>query len=119
MNFVGIDLHKKTISVCVVNQERQILDRKRFYCSNSERIVAFFESLHPFQAVVEATAEMGDRGTQRIETLSRGIRQNKTVGTHRFVVARDQRKSGWSKRSPAPTTCFGPSARRLVRTTVA
>ena len=44
MNFVGIDLHKKTISICVVTQEREILDRKRFYCSEPERIVAFFES---------------------------------------------------------------------------
>ncbi len=30
MKFVGIDLHKKTTSICVVNQEREILDRKRF-----------------------------------------------------------------------------------------
>ena len=34
MNFVGIDLHKKTISICVVSQERGILDRKRFYCGS-------------------------------------------------------------------------------------
>ena len=53
MNFVGIDLHKKTISICVVNQERDILDRRRFFCSVPERIVAFFESIKPFQAVVE------------------------------------------------------------------
>jgi transposase len=56
MNFVGIDLHKKTISLCVVNQEREILDRKRFFCSAPERIVAFFESIKPFRVVVEATA---------------------------------------------------------------
>jgi len=56
MNFVGIDLHKKTISICVVNQEREILDRRRFYCSEPERIVAFFESIKPFNVVVEATA---------------------------------------------------------------
>ena len=30
MNFVGIDLHKKTISLCVVDQERNVLDRRRF-----------------------------------------------------------------------------------------
>ena len=34
MNFVGIDLHKKTISLGVVNQEREVLDRKRLYCSD-------------------------------------------------------------------------------------
>lgn len=56
MNFVGIDLHKKTISICVVNQERGILDRKRFFCSAPGRIVTFFESIKPFRVVVEATA---------------------------------------------------------------
>ena len=56
MNFVGIDLHKKTISLCVVSQEREILNERRFYCDDTESIVAFFEGLRPFQAVVEATA---------------------------------------------------------------
>ena len=56
MNFVGIDLHKKTISLCVVNQEREVLDRRRFYCSDTERIVGFFRAMEAFQAVVEATA---------------------------------------------------------------
>jgi transposase len=56
MNFVGIDLHKKTISLCVVDQERTVLDRKRLDCSEPDRIVGFFEQVTPFQAVVEATA---------------------------------------------------------------
>jgi transposase len=56
MNFVGIDLHKKTISVCVVNQEREVLERKRFYCIDTDRIGDFFVAMAPFQAVVEATA---------------------------------------------------------------
>jgi transposase len=56
MNFVGIDLHKKTISLCLVNQEREVLNRKRFSCNEPERIVAFFEEIRPFEAVVEATA---------------------------------------------------------------
>jgi transposase len=56
MNFVGIDLHKKTISLCVVNQEREVVERKRFYCRETERIVAFFKGLGTFQMVVEATA---------------------------------------------------------------
>ena len=56
MNFVGIDLHKKTISLCVVDQERNVLDRKRFFCSQPDRIKVFFERLGSFQAVVEATA---------------------------------------------------------------
>ncbi|MBU0717643.1 MAG: IS110 family transposase [Planctomycetes bacterium] len=56
MDFVGIDLHKKTISLCVVDQERNVLDRRRFYCSEPERIVGFFEGRGAFQAVVEAPA---------------------------------------------------------------
>src|SRR5689334_19800537 len=56
MNYVGIDLHKKTISICVVNQERQKVDQKRFSCSMPETIVEYFRKLGTFQAVVEATA---------------------------------------------------------------
>ena len=56
MNFVGIDLHKKTISLCVVDHERHVLNRRQICCSKPDRIVAFFEQLGPFQAVVEATA---------------------------------------------------------------
>jgi len=56
MNFVGIDLHKKTISVCVVNQERKVLTRKTLACLPAEKIREFFAGLGPFQAVVEATA---------------------------------------------------------------
>jgi transposase len=56
MNFIGIDLHKKTISVCVVNQERKVLKRQTLNCAESGKIVAFFEDWREFQAVVEATA---------------------------------------------------------------
>ena len=56
MNFVGIDLHKKTISICVVDQERKIVDRRRLFTAEPRRIVAFFEALGPFQGVVEATS---------------------------------------------------------------
>jgi transposase len=56
MNFVGIDLHKKTIVVCVVNQERKVLQRKTLACAEGEAIRLFFTGLRPFRAVVEATA---------------------------------------------------------------
>lgn len=56
MNFVGIDLHKKTISICTLNQERTVISRKKFYCQQPEKIEAFFQQLGRFQAVVEATA---------------------------------------------------------------
>jgi transposase len=59
MLYVGIDLHKKSITICVMDQERQILEQRRLLCLDSGRIVAFFEKLKKrdkFQAVVEATA---------------------------------------------------------------
>ncbi|MFH1109784.1 MAG: transposase, partial [Planctomycetota bacterium] len=56
MNFVGIDLHKKSISVCVVDQERQVLARRQFACAEPEQIVGFFKESDPFQAVMEATS---------------------------------------------------------------
>jgi transposase len=56
MNFIGIDLHKKTISVCVMNQDRKVLKRQTLPCLEPEPIVAFFRQWGEFQAVVEATA---------------------------------------------------------------
>lgn len=56
MKFVGIDLHKKTIVLCVVNQQKNVLQRTRFLCAEPARIQKFFRELGPFQAVVEATA---------------------------------------------------------------
>ncbi len=56
MNFVGIDLHKKTITVWVCDKDRRKIERLRFYCSTPELIVAYFRKLGAFRAVVEATA---------------------------------------------------------------
>ena len=55
MDSVGIDLHKKTVSLCVVNQEREVLDPKRFGCSDTG-CSGFLEAIRLFQVVVEATA---------------------------------------------------------------
>ena len=59
MHYVGVDLHKKTISVCVVIQEasaRRVLKRHVFECRDIEAIERFFAGLGCFQVVVEATA---------------------------------------------------------------
>ncbi|MBU0638048.1 MAG: hypothetical protein KKB50_04225 [Planctomycetes bacterium] len=40
--FIGVDLHKKTIVICVVDKDRQVLDSRRFYCSEVERISDWF-----------------------------------------------------------------------------
>jgi transposase len=56
VNYVGIDLHKKTIVTCVLNQDRKVIARRSFACSQAEEIRLFFTGLRPFRAVVEATA---------------------------------------------------------------
>lgn len=56
MRFVGVDLHKQTITVVVVDAARKLLFRKRFSNLMSEQIVAFLKSLGEFQLTVEATA---------------------------------------------------------------
>ena len=59
MHFVGVDLHKQTISVCVMIQagnSRTVTARKRFRCAEPDQILEFFQNLGPFQVVVEATA---------------------------------------------------------------
>jgi transposase len=56
MLYAGCDLHKQTISICIVNPARQIVKRERLLCANEEAIRRFFEGLGEFEAVVEATA---------------------------------------------------------------
>jgi transposase len=56
MNFIGIDLHKKTIVTCVLNHDRKVIARRTFACSQTDDLAAFFAALRPFRAVVEATA---------------------------------------------------------------
>jgi transposase len=56
MHFIGVDLHKKSITVCVMDEKQSVLARKTLYCEHPEQIVEFFRPLRPFQVVVEATA---------------------------------------------------------------
>ncbi len=59
MKYVGVDLHKKIIRLCVVvvvRGKREITARRWFSCQDTEGIRAFFAGLGRFQAVVEATA---------------------------------------------------------------
>lgn len=58
MKFVGVDLHKKTISICVVGKVRgkiKVLDRKRLACRPSEMITKYFQTLGTIQLAVEST----------------------------------------------------------------
>ena len=59
MKFIGVDLHKKTISLCVMIQDdnqRKVIDRRRLACADTNSIVEYFASQGPFQVVVEATS---------------------------------------------------------------
>ena len=56
MHYIGIDLHKKSITICLVDQQGQIQARRQLSCQQPERIVAWFQQWTPFQAVMEATA---------------------------------------------------------------
>ena len=56
MNFIGADLHKKMITVCVLNENRTVLARKTLPCNQPDQIVEFCRQFRPFKVVVEATA---------------------------------------------------------------
>jgi len=56
VNYVGIDLHKKTIVLCVMDQDLRVLRRRTLECRDTDAIRAFFAALGAFRAVVEATA---------------------------------------------------------------
>ena len=52
MNFVGVDLHKNSITVCVVNEKIAVTARTTLACCETEKIVEFFRSLKPFKVAV-------------------------------------------------------------------
>jgi len=56
MNFIGVDLHKKTITLCVENEAREVLCRRTFQCIYEDLIRDFFAEQPSFQVAVEATA---------------------------------------------------------------
>jgi len=59
MFYVGVDLHKQSISLCVVelaDRERKIIERRKFRCDEEEQMAEYFAKLGEYQLVVEATA---------------------------------------------------------------
>jgi transposase len=59
MKYVGVDLHKKSISICVVckvGSKRKVLERMQFCCVDTAGIYESFKRLGRFEVVVEATA---------------------------------------------------------------
>ncbi len=72
MKFVGVDLHKKVIVLCVVNKERQVLARRRLACADTAGIAAWFASQGRCVATVEATASF-EWFVQLIEPLTERV----------------------------------------------
>jgi transposase len=59
MFFIGVDLHKRTLSVCVMVQEgaqRQVVARQTLATASPQSLVEFLGHWTPFQLVVEASA---------------------------------------------------------------
>jgi len=59
MKYVGVDLHKHVIVVCVVvrrGRRTEVVCRRRFACRDTDAIREFFAGLGRFEVVVEATA---------------------------------------------------------------
>lgn len=72
MLYAGCDLHKHTISICVVNPARQVVKRARLPCADETAVRRFFEELGEFEAVVEATASY-EWFVRLIEPLARHV----------------------------------------------
>jgi hypothetical protein len=73
--YVGVDLHKERISICLVRLEgrkRIVVVRRRFPCSQVEGICQFLRQYVPFQVVVGAAASydwfvgLVERGADRV-----------------------------------------------------
>ncbi len=59
MYYVGVDLHKQSISVCIVelaDRKRNVIERKRFRSEQELEMAEYFAQLGEYQLVVEATA---------------------------------------------------------------
>ena len=75
MKFVGADLHKESITFCVVTSDSgkcSVLRRERVLCKDVAKIVRLLQSLGEFQLVVEATigydwlAALAEKYAQRV-----------------------------------------------------
>jgi hypothetical protein len=90
MKFVGVDLHKKTITIAIVDAQRKLCSRKRFSNLMSVQIVAFLKDVGEFQLTVEAIASY-EWFVQLVEPLA-----NRIVLAHPGklrVIAESTRKS--------------------------
>ena len=81
MKFVGADLHKKSITFCVVSltgTKTTLIESRRILCRDVDRISEFLKSLGDFQVTVEATigydwfAALAEHYAQRVVVAHAG-----------------------------------------------
>jgi transposase len=75
MNYIGVDLHKQVISICVMVQKgrsRVVTARQTFRCQDVQSLERFFRSLQPFSLVVEATSSY-EWLVQLVEPLAKRV----------------------------------------------
>lgn len=75
MKYVGVDLHKQIIVLCVVvvvGGHRQVVCRRKLACRDEAGVAAFFGELGLFQVAVEATSAY-EWFLERIERLASRI----------------------------------------------
>jgi len=56
MWYIGVDLHRKSLTLAAVHDSGQVRPPVRFDCQDTEQILAAFSDLSPFRAVIEATS---------------------------------------------------------------
>jgi transposase len=75
MKYVGVDLHKQSISLCVVKivrGAREVEQRRRLSCADVAAIPKFFTGLRKFQVAVEATSSY-EWFVQLVEPLAQRV----------------------------------------------
>lgn len=55
MKFVGVDLHKKSLTICAMDPEGRVVKRARLECGETEAILELLRGLGEFEIVVEAS----------------------------------------------------------------
>ena len=72
MKFVGVDLHKKLIVICVVDQDRRVRATQKFLNVETERMTEWLKALGEFELVLEATASF-EWFIRLVEPLARRV----------------------------------------------
>lgn len=94
MKYVGADLHKQSITFCVVEKAEGkvvVLKRQRILCRDVDEIVSFLTSLGDFEVVVEATI-----GFDWFASLAERLDARRVVIAHAGklrIIAESTRKS--------------------------